>query len=296
MSIPAISPYALPVSSTLPKNKVFWKADPKRSALLIHDMQQYFLNAYKKDQPPVSEVINNIQLLKQHCVRLGIPIVYTAQPGSQDHEDRALLWDFWGPGLDDDTAQTKIIDQIAPRESDILLTKWRYSAFKRTNLRQLMRRQGRNQLIVCGVYAHIGCLLTASDAFMQDIEAFLIADAVADFSLEHHTMALTYAANNCAVVTSASLLLDQLTAHEGEKEKDEAQSLTLSLVRRQVAEILGEALSEDQDHEDLLDKGLDSIRIMSLLGKWRAGGADVTFVKLAKQPTVSAWWRLLSPQ
>ena len=66
---------------------------------------------------------------------------------------------------------------------------------------------GRDQIIVCGVYAHIGCLVTVCDAFMQDLQPFLVADAVADFSLEHHAMALTYAAQRCAVTVVTRGLL-----------------------------------------------------------------------------------------
>jgi bifunctional isochorismate lyase/aryl carrier protein len=210
MAIPAISPYSMPLASDFPQNRVSWKANPKRSVLLIHDMQQYFLNAYTLGESPIIQLIENIQLLKAQCTELGIPIVYTAQPGDQRPEDRALLQDFWGPGLADDPSQTKVIDEVAPNARDTVLTKWRYSAFKRTKLMEIMQEQGRDQLIICGVYAHIGCLLTACDAFMQDMETFFVCDAVADFSADHHKMAMTYAADRCAVTISTALLLDQL--------------------------------------------------------------------------------------
>ncbi len=44
MAIPSISVYKMPVESELPKNKVNWTPDPKFGSL-IHDMQEYFLDA-----------------------------------------------------------------------------------------------------------------------------------------------------------------------------------------------------------------------------------------------------------
>nr|WP_092069133.1 phosphopantetheine-binding protein [Dendrosporobacter quercicolus]NSL47358.1 isochorismatase [Dendrosporobacter quercicolus DSM 1736]SDL86552.1 Aryl carrier domain-containing protein [Dendrosporobacter quercicolus] len=73
-----------------------------------------------------------------------------------------------------------------------------------------------------------------------------------------------------------------------------SQCLTLQLVRQQVAELLDEGPSDIDDNEDLIDRGLDSIRIMSLVQKWRGIGVDVTFMKLGKKPTISNWWSLIS--
>ena len=297
MAIPSISPYSMPMASDLPKNRVSWKANPKRSVLLIHDMQQYFLNAYTLGASPMIELIENIKLLKKQCEELGIPIVYTAQPGDQDPKDRALLTDFWGTGLADDLTETKIVDQLAPNPKDIVLTKWRYSAFKRTKLMEIMKENGRDQLIICGIYAHIGCLLTAADAFMQDIETFFACDAVADFSLEDHKMAMKYVAANCAVTTTTKTLLNEMKSINSPNEVCEdakPKGLTLELIRLQVAKLLGESSLDIDDNEDLIDSGLDSIRIMSLVESWRNAGADVTFAKLASAPTISDWWNLLS--
>ncbi|MBR7677665.1 isochorismatase family protein, partial [Streptomyces daliensis] len=141
------------------------------------------------------------------CRELGVPVVYSAQVGGQTPEERGLQQDFWGPGLPDDERSAQIPAPVAPRQRDTVLTKWKYSAFARTDLAERMAEAGRDQLIVVGVYAHIGVLLTAADAWMRDIQAFLVADAVADFSEEDHHMALRYAAAKCAVVTTAHTVL-----------------------------------------------------------------------------------------
>ena len=47
----------------------------------------------------MTELVANIRRLRQHCATLGIPVVYSAQPGGQTPEQRGLLQDFWGPGV-----------------------------------------------------------------------------------------------------------------------------------------------------------------------------------------------------
>ncbi len=215
MGIPSISPYKMPGIENLPENKVDWKIEPNRAVLLIHDMQKYFLNAYDENQSPIIELKQNIKLLKEECKKRGIPVVYSAQPGNQSPKDRALLTDFWGVGLEDKPEYTDIIEEISPDEGDMVLTKWRYSAFKRTELLEYLQSQGRDQLIICGVYAHIGCLLSACDAFMQDIQPFFVADAVADFSSEFHAMSLNYVSSRCGMTTTASKIVEELKRKEG---------------------------------------------------------------------------------
>src|SRR5471032_3331338 len=99
MAIPKLESYALPAVSELPANKVSWTVEPQRAALLIHDMQKYFLNFWGEDSPLIQQVVENIAALRRYCKSVGIPVFYTAQPNNQSDEDRALLNDMWGPGL-----------------------------------------------------------------------------------------------------------------------------------------------------------------------------------------------------
>ncbi|MCR8642844.1 isochorismatase family protein [Paenibacillus sp. N1-5-1-14] len=299
MALPTILPYPMPTAADLPNNRVNWKPDPKRAVLLIHDMQQYFVDAFTTGSSPVTELIANIQTIRAVCEEMGIPVIYSAQPGGQTVKQRGLLQDFWGSGINDGPYQKQIIKQLEPSSTNIVLTKWRYSAFQRTNLRELLVNSGRDQIIVCGIYAHIGCLMTACEAFMQDVEPFFVADAVADFSLDKHQQALIYAAERCAVTLTTSQLLERMggasIARELESSEVRSGVMTKEKLCQQVAGLLHESPSDIGEHDDLVEVwGLDSIRIMSLVEKWRRSDLLVTFVEIAERPTLADWWQLLS--
>ena len=72
--------------------------------------------------------------------------------------------------------------------------------------------------------------------------------------------------------------------------------LTLDDVRADVAELLYEDPSELADDENLLDWGLDSVRIMSLVERWRRLGVPITFADLAERPSLADWWSVLEPK
>ena len=74
---------------------------------------------------------------------------------------------------------------------------------------------------------------------------------------------------------------------------DATSALTPERIRTDVAEALGEPPGDLDGAEDLLDRGLDSIRLMSLVERWRAEGVEVGFMDLADVPTLAAWSRRL---
>ncbi|CCG42645.1 isochorismatase family protein [Magnetospirillum molischianum] len=197
-AIPTIEAYSLPKLNDLPANRAKWIPDPRRSVLLVHDMQHYFLRPLPESLR--AELVGNAARLLQKCVEQGVQVAYTAQPGNMTNEQRGLLKDFWGPGMQASPADREIIEELRPRRDDWLLTKWRYSAFFHSDLLERMRAAGRDQIILCGVYAHIGVLISTVDAYSNDIQPFLVADAIADFSQKDHWMAMEYAARRCAMV------------------------------------------------------------------------------------------------
>lgn len=213
MAIPPIRPYAMPDEAELPENVAGWRPDPRRAVLLIHDMQQYFVDFFPSGEP-VGTLVENIRRIRETAAGLGVPVVYTAQPGSMSRAERGLLHDMWGPGMNATQASRQIVAELAPGPDDEVLTKWRYSAFHRSRLEEIFRDSGRDQLIVCGIYAHVGVLMTACDAFTRDIQPFLVADAVADFTAEDHRMTIGYAAKRCAVTISTRRLVETLRAAE----------------------------------------------------------------------------------
>ncbi|GAA2268864.1 MULTISPECIES: isochorismatase family protein [Kitasatospora] len=199
--IPPIEPYTLPSPGDLPANTARWTPDPDRAVLLVHDMQRYFLAPFPETVR--AQLVSNAAALRKRCAALGVPVAYTAQPGGMTQEQRGLLKDFWGPGMRPDPADREVVDELAPSEGDWQLTKWRYSAFFNSPLLERMRESGRDQLIICGVYAHVGVLMSAVEAFTNDIQPFLVADAVADFNEQYHRLAVSYAAERCAMVLTA---------------------------------------------------------------------------------------------
>ncbi|WP_329214126.1 phosphopantetheine-binding protein [Streptomyces sp. NBC_01485] len=70
--------------------------------------------------------------------------------------------------------------------------------------------------------------------------------------------------------------------------------LTLEGFRADLAEYLYQQPDEVDLDDNPLYAGLDSLRITTLMERWRATGVDITFVELAECTSFAQWWRLLS--
>lgn len=76
--------------------------------------------------------------------------------------------------------------------------------------------------------------------------------------------------------------------------------MTTAFTRERIISDLAEVLDLPADEltEDvsLIDLGLDSVRLMSLVERWRFEGAAIDFVDLASDPQVGAWLEVMGAE
>jgi bifunctional isochorismate lyase / aryl carrier protein len=72
--------------------------------------------------------------------------------------------------------------------------------------------------------------------------------------------------------------------------------LSEEAVRADVASLLHVPACELSWSDDLFEFGLDSVRVVMLVERWREGGVEVDFVQLVSAPTLRDWVRVLVPR
>ncbi|MER5553612.1 phosphopantetheine-binding protein [Streptomyces sp. NPDC002793] len=73
------------------------------------------------------------------------------------------------------------------------------------------------------------------------------------------------------------------------------QPLSPERIRADVAELIGCDPAEIAPDDNLTDLGLDSVRTMVLVERWRAAGAaTLDFPDLAERPELAHWTELLT--
>ncbi|MDO4631360.1 MAG: phosphopantetheine-binding protein [Corynebacterium sp.] len=69
--------------------------------------------------------------------------------------------------------------------------------------------------------------------------------------------------------------------------------MTETKILADVAETLGTTPDALDPKANLADLGLDSLRLIMLVEKWRAEGADVDFQQILTHATLEEWFELL---
>jgi isochorismate hydrolase len=157
--------------------------NPAKSALLVIDLQEYFL-------PMLSPIIGNILSLIESCRSKGIKIIYTRHGHKNSEKDGGMLLKWWGDVITYGTEKWNLIKSINPHENEPIIDKNRYSAFLGTSLDETLKYRKIEDLIITGVLTNCCCETTARDAFMRDYRVFFVSDATATVSEDLHLASL----------------------------------------------------------------------------------------------------------
>jgi bifunctional isochorismate lyase/aryl carrier protein len=181
---------------------------PSHSALLVLDMQSYFMDpASHAYIPSAGAILDGIlQLLDEFLIHHR-PIFFSQHINTP--EDAGTMSTWWKDLITSDNPQHGIIPEIDPSVGT-LIQKGQYDAFYKTTLDEMLNANGVTQVVVCGVMTHLCCETTARSAFMHGYEVFYPVDGTATYNLNHHRASLVNLAHGFASVVFIKDLLDSI--------------------------------------------------------------------------------------
>ena len=181
---------------------------PQASALLVLDMQAYFLDPASHAYIPSAEAIvaGIVQLIDAYA-SYGWPIIFTQHINTAS--DAGMMSTWWKDFITTENAFHRIIPEIDVTQGH-LIRKSQYDAFYQTRLDEILRQAGARQVIICGVMTHLCCETTARSAFMHGYEVFFTVDGTATYNLEFHQATLVNLAHGFATLVRIKNLLEAI--------------------------------------------------------------------------------------
>lgn len=158
-----------------------------KKALLVIDM----LNDFVRDGAPlkipyIEKIIEHVKRETEKARSSGYPVIYLCD--SHDKKDREFK--MFPPHAVKNTEGSKIIEELKPQGTDIIIRKSTFSAFFETDLDEVLKRLGVKKLVFTGVATSICVLYTVVDAIMRGYEVEVVKDAVIGLNPEDHRFAL----------------------------------------------------------------------------------------------------------
>jgi ureidoacrylate peracid hydrolase len=194
-----------------PYNQHRLELDGERAALLVIDMQRFFLDP---DSPTFTcgglAVLPNVKRLIGAFRAAGRPVIYTRHVHHPDGMDAGIMGWWWKGMCREGTPESEIPEEIAPRPGEKVILKHRYSAFYNTDLETILRCLKIEDLVIAGIMTNMCCESTARDAYYRDYRLFFPADATGSVNEQMHLASLLNLAWGFACVNTAGEILTQL--------------------------------------------------------------------------------------
>jgi isochorismate hydrolase len=182
------------------------RLSPKHSALLVLDMQRYFLEESSHACIPAAQaIVHKIVALVESYYQKSLPIIFTRHLNST--ADAKMMTKWWRDFIERDDPLSGIIPEFDLTRG-MLIEKSQYDAFYETRLEEILRQKGATQVVICGVMAHLCCETTARSAFVRGFEVFFTINGTATYNERFHRATLLNLAHGFAI----PVLIDEILA------------------------------------------------------------------------------------
>jgi isochorismate hydrolase len=161
---------------------------PHRSALLVLDMQCYFLDPSSHAFiPSAAAILPGLAGLAAAYRQRDLPVFFTRHENTP--EDAGMMSAWWRDLIRPGDALAQITPELDPLDGQVIV-KSQYDAFLNTELEQRLHQAGVEQVLVGGVMTHLCCETTARAAFMRGFAVFCLVDGMATYTAAFHQAAL----------------------------------------------------------------------------------------------------------
>ncbi|MEA2332875.1 MAG: hypothetical protein QOH58_3013 [Thermoleophilaceae bacterium] len=147
----------------------------------------------------------------------GLPVIYARCASVRgDGSDQTSRHRAQGLICTVASKEAQILEEIAPQDGDLVLTKSGSGCFTSTALDHTLRNMGVTTLTVCGIWTNSCVETTVRHAGDLDYSVVVVEDACVAMTPTLHRNALEYLDNNFCTVRSTAELLETLPSSESE--------------------------------------------------------------------------------
>lgn len=156
-------------------------------ALIIVDMLNDFVDG-ELANPKAQAIVEPLQRLLTHAREDGWVVVFS----NDAHQAGDPELKVWGEHAMAGTPGAQVIEQLEPREGELISPKRDYGAFEDTGLAEQLRERGVDEVVIAGQHTHICVRHSSYGALRNGFEIVVPRDAVAAFEGVDEEAALEY--------------------------------------------------------------------------------------------------------
>jgi len=195
-----------------PFNQHEMRLNVAASALLVVDMQRFFLDAAS---PTFTcggvAILPRVKSLLDAFRRAERPVIFSQHVHHPGDIDSGIMGWWWQGKCLEGSPESEIHPKLAPLPGEKVVPKHRYSAFYNTDLETVLRCLKLEDLVIAGVMTNMCCESTVRDAYYRDYRVFLPADGSGSINEEMHLASLLNLAFGFAYVTTCDAIAAQLS-------------------------------------------------------------------------------------